>query len=149
MSFEGYKAKLLVSHMPEPTNDNFIDWNWSLHRTSMLTDVWSCIFAPNHNGECPPPNDTTYYTKKAKQACSLISGAAGSKNSRVTDPFLDLCNPMGMYDAIVTKYSTKTVSNHVKRLLKMMSIQKELGEEWETTIKHIKSALSNVTSSAK
>jgi hypothetical protein len=39
MSFESYEAESLVSRMPEPSNDNFIDWHWSLRRALMLTDV--------------------------------------------------------------------------------------------------------------
>jgi transposase InsO family protein len=145
MSFESYEAESLISRMPEPNNDNFIDWNWSLRRALMSTDVWSCIFAPDRNGIRPPPNDTTYYSKNAKRACSLISGAAGSKNSRLTDLFLNTCDPTGMYDAIVAKYSTMTASTRFKGLLKMMGIRKEPGEDWETTIERIESSLSNVT----
>jgi hypothetical protein len=145
MAFQSYEAESLVSRMPEPTNDNFMEWNWSLKRALMLTDVWACIFARDTEGERPSPDDNIYYTKHAKRACSLISGAAGAKNARLTDPFCDVCDPIGMYDAIVNKYSTKTASTRFKGLLKMMGIRKEPGEEWESTIERIESALANVT----
>jgi transposase InsO family protein len=145
MAFQSYEAESLVSRMPEPTNDNFMEWNWSLKRALMLTDVWACIFARDTEGERPSPDDNIYYTKHAKRACSLISGAAGAKNARLTDPFCDVCDPIGMYDAIVSKYSTKTASTRFKGLLKMMGIRKEPGEEWESTIERIESALANVT----
>jgi hypothetical protein len=145
MTQTSYKAESLVACMPEPTNDNFIEWNWSLKRALTVTDVWVAIFAPDPNGNRPVPDDNFYYVKHTKHACSLISGAAGAKNACLTDPFLDSCNPTGMYDVIVNKYSTKTTSTRFKGLLKMMGIRKEPGEDWEATIKHIESALSNVT----
>jgi transposase InsO family protein len=133
-----------LKSLGEPSDDNFVMWIWSLNTILMSSDVWTTIFARDRDGNRPERTDGIFYRKIERKAAALICRAAGAKNMTLTNPYLDVADAAGMYDAIVNKYSSQTAGTRFKALLKMMSTKKDSEDSWEAVCERIEQALAQV-----